>query len=782
MIGTTLGRYRIIASIGQGGMATVYHAVHISTGRDVALKVMHRAVALNRVGMDRFAREAQLIASLEHPHILPLYDYDLASDPPYLVMRYMPTGTLEDVLSRGVLPPAEALHLLRQIAPAVDYAHRHGVIHRDIKPSNLMIDADGNAFLSDFGVAHLMSSTERLTGSGEAVGTPGYMSPEQGLGQPIDVRADIYALGAMLFEMVTGLLPYTAETPMAVIYQHVTAPIPSACSIQPTLPIALDSVIARAMAKQPADRYPTAQALVDDLAAALGARADTPPVHLQQAARETIAEIETRHEAAVTPDVAGAPVVPRKGPRRWLWVVAGLVAIGGGLAAAVMGMQLANRLGSLPVQEPPATQAAASLTEQTQPPMLPTVTATTTAPPIGLPSPAPTGNGASIVLVQKLEPPGRLAQGITWDGSSLWVADNSGTLFQMDPEGRTLDAIPAPEVTPQGLVWSGEGFWLYTTNYGHIYHFRIEGQEAITLGSFESPDRSIGGGINDDLAWDGEHLWYSDRYTLYELDTSGNVLQRFGFGHEVQAIDWDGSALWVAFGEWPTTAEISLLDTAGNVIASFESPVYHIEGLAWGGNCLWAIGRDSASGDTAIYRLDVSAARSESAPGEQEAWTIEVASAIQSQTLPLYAATPATPALPVTADEGMVFVAVALILRSNVQAASLPVQEIRLTDGQGYTYDPVGAQSISGGFMFGNPNGTVYVVNPDPLSLAIHYTITGTGGIARTTTEVNVPAFTQAETRPCLTLVWAVPQNASGLQVSAPGVPPVAFQATPPGS
>jgi serine/threonine protein kinase len=136
-------------------------------------------------------------------------------------MRYMPTGTLKDILERRQLPYAEVVFLFRQIASALDYAHRHGVVHRDIKPSNILIDAEGNAFLTDFGVARMIESTEGLTASGVAVGTPGYMSPEQGMGIHVDGRSDIYSLGVMLFEMLTGQPPFRAETPMGVVLKHI---------------------------------------------------------------------------------------------------------------------------------------------------------------------------------------------------------------------------------------------------------------------------------------------------------------------------------------------------------------------------------------------------------------------------------------------------------------------------------------------------------------------------------------------------------------------------------
>ncbi|RMG76108.1 MAG: serine/threonine protein kinase, partial [Chloroflexi bacterium] len=158
MIGTRIGSYEIIEEIGRGGMATVYRAYQPSTDRFVAIKVIHQSVALMDQGIERFQREARLIARLEHPHLLPVFDFDASHDPPYIVMRYLEGGTLKDILDKHPLPLNEIAFMMRQITSALDYAHRQGVIHRDIKPSNIMIDQEGNAFLMDFGIARISGS------------------------------------------------------------------------------------------------------------------------------------------------------------------------------------------------------------------------------------------------------------------------------------------------------------------------------------------------------------------------------------------------------------------------------------------------------------------------------------------------------------------------------------------------------------------------------------------------------------------------------------------------
>ncbi|MBZ0287459.1 MAG: serine/threonine protein kinase, partial [Anaerolineae bacterium] len=256
MIGTRLGPYELIEEVGKGGMATVYRAYQPNVDRFVAVKVIHRSVATDAASLERFQREARLVTRLEHPHLLPIYDYDGAHDPPYIVMRYLESGTLKDVLDQGRLPYDEIVYMMRQIASALDYAHRRGIIHRDIKPSNIMIDAEGNAFLTDFGIARMTEAGQGLTQTGYAVGTPGYMSPEQGMGEEeVDGRADIYSLGVMLFQMLTGRLPYQAETPLATILKHMHDPIPKPSGVNPDISPDVDAVLTRAMAKKREDRY-----------------------------------------------------------------------------------------------------------------------------------------------------------------------------------------------------------------------------------------------------------------------------------------------------------------------------------------------------------------------------------------------------------------------------------------------------------------------------------------------------------------------------------------------
>jgi serine/threonine protein kinase len=311
MIGSKLGPYELLEEIGHGGMATVYRAYQPSMDRYVAIKVIRNAIRQDSKSLDRFTREAKLVAKLEHPHILPVHDYDATNDPPYIVMRYLPTGTLKDIMERAKLSFSEVIFLMSQVSSALDYAHRQGVVHRDIKPSNIMVDSDGNAFLTDFGIARIIEAAEGLTASGAAIGTPGYMAPEQGIGNPVDSRADIYALGVMLFEMLSGKMPFSAETPMGVILKHINDPVPQITLQNPDLPSGINAILQKAMAKNPNDRYATASELSRALSSSLGVTAEASSPDLRQIAQETNLSIEqARQERSPQPPTAPLKPVP----------------------------------------------------------------------------------------------------------------------------------------------------------------------------------------------------------------------------------------------------------------------------------------------------------------------------------------------------------------------------------------------------------------------------------------------------------------------------------------
>lgn len=252
-----IGRYEIKSELGRGGMATVYRAQDPSFDREVAVKVLPREFLHDPQFLARFQREIKTIAQLEHPAIVPVYDVGEDDGQPYFVMRNMTGGSLSDWLQQGAFSVQDTARIVERLAKALAYAHKKGIVHRDLKPGNVLFDSAGEAFISDFGVAKLAESASSMTGSG-IVGTPAYMSPEQAQSGQIDGRSDVYALGAIIYEMLTGQQPYKADTPMGVVVKHITDPVPEILRDHPDLPAEVDEVIKKAMSKNPNERYATA--------------------------------------------------------------------------------------------------------------------------------------------------------------------------------------------------------------------------------------------------------------------------------------------------------------------------------------------------------------------------------------------------------------------------------------------------------------------------------------------------------------------------------------------
>lgn len=294
LIGRRLGKYEITELLGQGGMATVYKGYQPDIDRFVAIKVLPPHPGQSTQFIERFRLEARTIAQLQHPHILPMHDYGGEGDILYLVMAYVSGGSLKDRIQRGPMPLQEAESILRQIASALDYAHRRGVIHRDIKPDNILLDTEGHAMLADFGIVKILEgeTTGGLTGTGGVLGTPAYMAPEQSQGLGVTAKTDIYALGVIVYEMITGRQPYQADTPMQVMLKHITDPVPSLKDVSANMPPALEGIMMRVLAKNPDDRYNSASEFAQEFLRAI--HSDAASFTLREAAA-------TKSSASSTP-------------------------------------------------------------------------------------------------------------------------------------------------------------------------------------------------------------------------------------------------------------------------------------------------------------------------------------------------------------------------------------------------------------------------------------------------------------------------------------------------
>lgn len=260
--GQHYGRYQVIRKLGSGGMATVYLAQDPSFDRQVALKILPPSLLDESDFRQRFDTEAKMIASLEHAAIVPVYDYGEDHGQPYLVMQLMTGGSLEDRIMTGRMTPREANAVTQRICAALDRAHNSGIIHLDLKPANILFDRDGDAHLADFGIAHLVRGTQTYA----KMGTPLYLSPEQAFGWPVDQRSDVYQMGVVIFEMLSGTPPYESARPNELVFQHMRAPVPKLAERGVDLPPRFDAVIARAMAKESEERYQSARDLAADFA------------------------------------------------------------------------------------------------------------------------------------------------------------------------------------------------------------------------------------------------------------------------------------------------------------------------------------------------------------------------------------------------------------------------------------------------------------------------------------------------------------------------------------
>jgi YVTN family beta-propeller protein len=618
--GEKIGQYTVEQKIGEGGMGAVYLADQPSIHRRVVLKVLSTGLAGDREMLERFKREVDIIAQLEHPHILPVYDFGVVDGDPYIVMRYMGGGSLHDLLKARSLGRKELLAILDHVAEALDYAHERDIIHRDLKPGNVLLDDSHNGYLADFGLAKTMEGSKDLTKTGSVLGTPAYMSPEQARGEHLDARSDIYSFAIMAFEALSGARPFEAKTPMEFIRKHLSEPPRSIRTLARDLPPEVDGTMNRALAKDPNTRPARATTFMAELRASLeGHAGPVPAAAAGSAASSAVSALPARKPSrrrwalpALALGVGGVGILgvaiiaaiyfiargPLSGPPvhtypvgdspRAILPLDGEVWVTNGLDSTLVELQAqgcqdsndpcGKALGTYPVDDLPVGLAdldgsvwVAAALHQTLTPF----------------DPASHQSGAAIQL------PDVPSAVLAADGS-LWIlSDIAGTLTRVDPQSGVIGDYKVG-VGAQALVHVGDALWVANSKANSV--MRVDP----STGAISSTVAMEGGPTG--LAFDGALLWVAlaDANSVVAMDVgNGAVLTNIPVdGHPV-ALAFDGQSLWVGTQRGNQLVRIAV-DT-GKVAETLSVPggPYAVTTAACGANCVdvWVVGEagDSVS-------------------------------------------------------------------------------------------------------------------------------------------------------------------------------------------
>jgi eukaryotic-like serine/threonine-protein kinase len=417
------GPYLITGTLGKGGMASVYRAYETDLDRYVALKVLPAGFLQDDSFSERFRREAKVIARLEHPHIVPIHAFGINKGVPWMAMRLIKGGTVASLLREGPIERSRTVRILEDVAAALDYAHLKGVVHRDVKPPNILLDEEDRAYLADFGVARMAEGSTFLTQTGVLAGTPSYMAPEQARSGAVTSRCDIYALSVVAYEMLTGSVPFTADTPVAVLMRHVEDPVP----VPSGLPEPQARALLRGLAKRPEDRWPSARAFVEALKEGAAATSPAAPD------RETAPPEAPASEAALP-----SARKPWTSPRT---LVLGAAVLG----AVALALLLGRPRREAPAAEPPPSAPAAVVSS---------------APPVAAPIPTPETAPSPMEAALPTQPQAGEVRQNPKDGLEyVWIPPADG--FSMGCVSADRDCYP--DEKPAHRVRLSRGYWLGRT-------------------------------------------------------------------------------------------------------------------------------------------------------------------------------------------------------------------------------------------------------------------------------------------------------------------------------
>jgi DNA-binding beta-propeller fold protein YncE len=553
--GAVVAGCRIESVVGRGGMGVVYRAVELELGRVVALKVIAPELLEDPAIRERFLREARTAASIEHPNVIPIYAAGERDGVAYLLMRFIQGEDVRALVRRkGPLAPGRAAELVARAGTGLDAIHRAGYVHRDVKPANVLVDRDGYVYITDFGLAKQVLSRGGATATGNWVGTLDYVSPEQIRGGRVDARADVYALGGVLFYVLTGHVPFEREGDEAKLWAQLSEPPPAPSRAHPGVPKEFDGVIARALAKRPDARFPSAGDLGRAAQAAASGGEPSQPERMvargaaAPAGAATVPGLSDEYSTVTGPR---PQTVPRPARRRRGRLV------GGALAAGVAAIAI-------------VAVAVATLQDDSN------------GAPVVAPPPAPT---PTVRVTQTIPDVGHRPNGVAYAGGNLWVASSGEPrLDRIDAEtGRELDQHPVVGMGAASIASDMTSVWVAAKRARQVTQIDVRSGRVVR--------RLRPGGVPYRLAVGLGSVWVATAAQMpggnevIRYSERGRELDRRQMAHGVLALAAGSGALWIAERDLPNVLRIDLQSGRARVWSRLLAPAYH---LHHGGGYLWA--------------------------------------------------------------------------------------------------------------------------------------------------------------------------------------------------